>query len=532
MPQDKNHQPSILDRVIASVAPGYAVKRMHSKRLLELSGYYRSASKSRLRANWINSGNADATPPSWELSALRARSRDSNRNDPIAAGITETLKLNILGAGLRPQSHLRADVLGITRERARVLQKQVETIFATWSKQADSACMLNFDEIQLLAITKIIEDGEIIAIPTWSKEPWRNLSRSIELVESDRLENPARNTTAINGIEFGAMGQPTKYWIRDMATKVQASQTWTPIPARDRDGLPKILHVYPTKRVGQTRGVPFLAPVLSFLKDMADYLEAEVVAARVAACLAVFITKADPMASAFNMATGTESETNARIQGIEPGQVGYLNPGEAINVVDPKRPGDTFPSFIETMYRIIGGATNIPYELIAHDFSKTNYSSARASLLEGRRMFNQWRGWFGDRFCQPILEMVLEEAWLRGQFEAPDFYKFKSELCRVQWLGGGWGWVDPVKEIQASTDAITNNLSTLSEEAANQGRDWEEILEQRAIEKDKLEELGLNIDLSPDANAPVGATGRSPEKPAKSPKAPDQAPEDPDDEEI
>lgn len=505
MTRSKQPEPSILDRVIGAISPVAALRRAQARRMLELS-YYRSASTSRLRNNWISSGNSDATPPSHELTALRARSRDANRNDPIATGATETLKLNILGSGLRPQSRIRPDMIGVSWERARFLQKQAEAIFSAWSRHADCANVLSFDEIQLLALSKIIEDGEIIAIPTWSTEPWRPLSRSIELVESDRLESPLTNTTAINGIEFGTRGQPLTYYIRDMADKTTSARQWTPVRARDDNGRPKILHVFPSRRVGQTRGVPFFAPVLSYFKDLADYLEAEVVAARVAACLAVFVTKTDPMATAFNLASSTEAGTGARIQNIEPGLVGYLQPGENINVVDPKRPGDAFPSFIETMLRIIGGALGIPYELLAKDFSKTNYSSARASLLEGRRMFTQWRTWFAEKFCQPILELVLEEAWLRGQFDAPDFYRYRSELCRVQWLGGGWGWVDPVKEITASQEAIRSNLSTLAEEAANQGRDWEEILEQRATEKAKMKELGLaeeaqdppSADLQPD----------------------------------
>lgn len=497
MTQSKSTAPiSFLDRMIAAVSPSAAVKRMQARRMLELTGYYRSASTSRIRSNWLSGGNSDATPPAWELQALRARARDANRNDPVAKGATETLIQNILGSGLRPQSRIRGDQLGVSKDHARNLQKQVETIFSNWAKWSDAAGILTFDEMQQLSLRKIIEDGEIIIIPTWSSESWRPLSRTIELVEADRLVAPgARSNMAVNGIEFNAAGCPTKYWIKQAANKgsnAAAADAFTGIAARDADGRPKIIHVFRVDRVGQTRGVPFFASVLSYLKDLADYLEAEVISARVAACLAVFITKQDPMQTAFNL-SGTTESTGDRIQSIEPGLVGYLNPGESINVVDPKRPGDAFPSFIETMLRIIGGALGIPYELLAKDFSKTNYSSARASILEGRRMFMQWRTWFADKFCQPMLELVLEEAYLRGAFTCPDFYKNKTELCRVQWLGGGWGWVDPVKEIKASTSAVDANLSTLAEEAANQGRDWEEILEQRATEKGKIDELGLSV---------------------------------------
>ena len=61
----------------------------------------------------------------------------------------------------------------------------------------------------------------------------------------------------------------------------------------------------------------------------------------------------------------------------------------------------------------------------------------------------------------------------------------------ARWIGGGWGWVDPVKEVEASKLAIDYGLSTYAEEAAGQGRDWEETFEQAAREKAKADELGL-----------------------------------------
>ena len=111
-------------------------------------------------------------------------------------------------------------------------------------------------------------------------------------------------------------------------------------------------------------------------------------------------------------------------------------------------------------------------------------------------MFMGWRTWFSRKFCKPIWDLVLEEAFLRGMFDAPDFYKYQHEYSRVQWIGGGWGWVDPVKEVDASKKAIDYGLSTLAEETAAQGRDWEEVLEQKARENDKISELKLDLGLA------------------------------------
>jgi len=488
---------SAIDRIVNYLDPIKGLKRQMARQMLAATAY-KAADASRLRSDWVLPGmHDDPDPDTWELSVLRARARDHNRNDPIAAGATDTLRTNIVGTGLKPQSRIRAERAGIGEELAAELQHQAEHAWALFSPTAGADNRLDMDELQFLAMTKIIEDGEAICLPTWADDAWRPLSRCIELVESERLMTPfgagAGKNAIEQGIETGKRGEPLRYWIRKAGAKGEHLNEFAGIAARDSSGRPKVLHVYRTNRPGQLRGVPLFAPVLAYFKDMASYLEAEVVAARVAACLAVFVTKSDPMAAAYGMQASTESTTGARIQGIEPGMVGYLGMGESINVVDPKRPGDTFGPFVEQIMRIIGAAVGLPYELIAKDFSKTNYSSARASLLEGRRHFMNWRKWLARKVCQPVWELVLEEAYLRGRFDAKDFYRNRHEYCRAMWIGGGWGWVDPVKEVDASRKAVDYGLSNLAEECAAQGRDWEENLVQLAREQAAAKDLGVEI---------------------------------------
>jgi lambda family phage portal protein len=490
---------SRLDKVIAYFSPQRGLDRLAARIKFDLAADYRGADSNRLRADWAL-GRSNTTPTPWTLQILRDRSRDLNRNDPVASGATDTMSVNIVGRGLRPQSRMRADYLGISEEKVRVLQRQAEAIWQEWSPGADSGNRLDFDELQFLALRKIVEDGEVLALPIMANDPWRSIKRAVELLESDRLDplNAKTATGNMTGVEVGLRGEPIAYWISPVDYQNQVSGAYNLAPpvrieARDAQGRPKVLHIFRTNRPGQLRGVPLFAPVLAYFKDLADYLEAEVVAARVAACLAVFITKTDAFSAALMNATGSESTGGGRIQGIEPGMVSYLAKDEQIQVVDPKRGGETFNGFIEGILRIIGVSLGLPYELLVKDFSKTNYSSARAALLEGRRMFTTWRSWFAAKFCQPIWDLVLEEAFLRGQFDAPKFYENRAEYTRALWVGGGWGWVDPVKEVEASKLAIDYGLSTMAEEVAGQGRDWEEVLEQKKREQDRIEELGVTI---------------------------------------
>lgn len=489
-------KPNILDRAIGFVSPAAGARRMLARTRLALaSEYYRGSSSDRLRSDWGMGWLKRTTPPKYELDILRGRSRDLARNDPVASGAIETIGANVIGAGLRPQSRIRADRLGVAPDVAAGYQAQAEAIWESWCHTADSANKLDFAEMQFLAFRRVVEDGEILALPIMVDEPWRPVKRAVQLIEGDRLVST--DATFCQGIRFGDRGEPLEYSFELADPKQPDGAGFTVgkydlVAARDSMGRPKVLHVFPSKRVGQVRGVPHFAPVLSYFKDLSDYLEAEVVAARVAACLAVFITMNDT--SAFPMGGGTATDASGkRIQDLEPGMVSYLKQGESIGVVEPKRPGSQFAPFVEGVLRLIGVSLGLPYELLLKDFSKTNYSSARASLLEGRRHFTNWRRWFAAQFCQPIYELVLEEAWLRGLFDAPKFYEFREEYCRAQWIGAGYGWVDPGKEIEASQMAIDYALSTLAEEAAGQGRDWEEVLEQRKREQDRIGELGVKV---------------------------------------
>lgn len=484
-----------LDKAISYVSPQRGLQRINARTRLELAYQFRGAEQSRIRADWIL-GTSSSTAPAMERATLRERSRDLNRNDAVASGATETLGINIVGNGLQLQSRLRAHRLGVTEERGKELQAQVEQIWTDWKPSADSSNLCDFDELQFLALRKIVEDGEIIALPIMANEKWRAIKRAVELIEADRLVNHQATlslSSVDSAIETGDRGQPVAYWIEKAKQNPGQKSESVRIAARDDKGRPKILHLFPVRRPGQLRGVPWFSPVVTLFKDLADTIEAEVVAARVSACLAVFVTMNDPSFGALGNQTDTESSTNARIQSIEPGLVGYLRPGESINTLAPSRPGDTFAPFVEMVLRMIGSSIGLPYELLTKDFSKTNYSSARAAILEGRRMFTAWRSWFGRKFCQPLYDLVIEEAYLRGLLDVKDFYENRAEYTRAQWLGGGWGWVDPVKEVEASRKAVDYGLSTLADEAAGQGRDWEEILEQQKREQDKAASLGVVI---------------------------------------
>jgi len=495
----KKQKPNIIERSIRLVSPRWAFKREMSRFGLDFmaSGSYRGARTARPHDQWLPGGGSADQDILMDLSKLRERSRDLNRNEGIAAGATNAVVNNVVGSGLMPQSQINADRLNLDQKKAFELQIQAETAWLRWKRNADSTNRLDFDDIQALIQRQILENGEVLFLPLMiaTRRPY---SLALELIEADRLTTPPGKSTLDDrmrsGIEFGLRGQPVAYWIKKSHP---GSWSYGPyriddykrIPAWNTLGRPNVFHLFHQMRPGQSRGVPWFAPALDIFKNMADYMEAELVAARVAACYALLVTSSNPYNMATNAAAGETDAAGKPTEYLEPGMIKYMGMGEDVKGFTPNRPGNTFGPFIERILRAIGVALDLPYEILAKDFSQTNYSSARASLLEARKFFQVRQTWLAKRLCQPCWEMVLEEAWLRGELDAPDFLQNKREYTRARWIPNGWQWVDPIKEAKGSEISLKNNMTTLSNILAGRGEDLDETLETRAREIKKIQDL-------------------------------------------
>src|SRR6185503_6542398 len=480
-----------LDSVITAVSPVRGLRRKAARSAVKMFGSYKGALRDRLRRDWApmgGSADADLLP---DLPMLRERSRDLGRNDAHAAGITSTVVMHTIGSGIYPQCRVDYDALGLSQESVLDFQKAAERNFQNWSGSADSQGRMDFYEMQGQVERQILDNVEVLLIPLMrQREPQRPYSLALEVIEADRLETPTQlrsNPHSRDGVELGPRGQPIAYYIRKAhpgdgpigAPGSYAPAGWIRYPAYNEFGRPNVMHLYWVKRPGQTRGEPFFAPVINLFKDLADYMEAELVSARVAACFSAFVTKNDPYNSAVNAATSV-NDMGQRVQEMEPGVIEYLAPGEAVSFGSPSRPGGTFEPFVERILRAIGVGLALPYEIIAKDFSKTNYSSARAAILEAFMFFKMRQEWMIRRLCDPVWQMVQEEAWLDGDLPLVDLIgPDRPSWMRTRWIAPGKGWIDPVKEVQASQLAIEAGISTLADEAAANGKDWEEVLEQQ-----------------------------------------------------
>lgn len=455
-------------------------------------------------------GSADADL-NLELGTIRSRSRDLARNHGVAEGAGQTYVDNIVGTGftLKSRPHWkylkRAGVsLLDTDDKAEEWSNNVESLWCAHAESTwfDAGRQLNFHAQTAQIQRSGFYNGEALALPLWLPEPGAAAATRFLLVESDRLGNPNYQPDRVGlrgGIETDEYGAPQAYYIYDRHpgdrfTLGGFTLKYTRVPAYTDWGRARVLHVHDKERTGQSRGKPGLASVLRQFKVLGDYSNAELKAAVVNAMVALVTESSltqeglvellgnNPQALA-NYQTGLADRKRAGID-FNAGMVIPLQLGEKIAGFTPARPNDSFEPFVLAVFKQIAAGLNIPYELLLKDFSQTNYSSARAALLEGWRFFKGRRAWLINGWAQPAFELWFEEKVGTGEIEAPNFYELRYYYTRAKWIGDGRGWVDPLKEAQAAEVRMRNGITTLEDECAEQGQDWEETMAARArIEK-------------------------------------------------
>ncbi len=507
-----------VDKVVRFFSPATANQRLRSRMALAMSGSYIGARTDRRQTyslgNSTSSGDADADVLS-DLRILRERSRALLRNNPLATGAINTVCTNVVGTGLKLQSNIDRDVLNMSDEQADAWEAQAEREFRLWaeSQECDAARTINFYAMQDLAFRQTLENGDVFGVMPRINRPGSPYSLKLQLIEGDRVTNPgnALNTAnIIGGVEKDVNGAPVAYHIMKKhpgayLRQLGAINDWLKVAAfGPRTGLRNVIHLYRMLRPGQTRGVPYLAPVIEPLNQLGQYTEAELMAAVVTSMLTVFIkTEAgDVEFDQTNTADETGAESTDNDIKLGSGAVIGLAPGESIETVNPLRPNSGFDPFVTSILRQVGVALELPYEILVKHF-ESSYSAARAALLEAWKFFNSRRQWLADNFCQIVYEAFLYEAIAIGRISAPGFFNdpiLKKAYCGSTWVGPAKGMIDEKKEIDAAAARVELGVSTRAEVTAEMtGGDWEKKYPQLVKEHNMLKQAGLLADPAAEA---------------------------------
>jgi lambda family phage portal protein len=532
-------KPPLLDRLITRLSPKWALERDQARAALARSGGYVGGAYSQRFANW-SPGVRDADGDiAHDLREMRGRSRDLARNAPIARGAVSTMVTYVVGTGLSVQSRIDADLLGLSDDEASAKQKEFERYFNTWaaSQFADVGQRQNFYELQDLAERSELESGDAFALLVKSKAPNWPYQLAIQIVEADRVCNKDRvmDTDAMTQGIVKRNGIPYSVMIADRHPgRVIGSVTtrWKEVAFYGSSGRRNALHLMHMERPDQTRGVPWLAPIIAKVKQLDRYSDAEVDAAVNAAANAVFATMdPDAFSDLFDADAQTAYIDNAkRWDGtIESGRVISTLPGESITSPTPGRPNPAFEQFFLAVNNEIAMGLGLPRDVLLKAFN-ASYSASRAALMDAWRTYKVRRFRKASRFCQPIYEEIIADGVAMGYLTAPGF--LVDPMIRAAWLGSFWsgdgpGALDPTKEATAAKLRIDMGQTTLPEEIlAYDGGDWETKHRTSARVKAERVEAGLEAPVVMQPGSPGMAPAATPD-PEDEVDDPEQEDDDP-----
>jgi lambda family phage portal protein len=523
---------NLVDRIIRVFDPVRARARLGARFQFEaLAGGYTGASRTKRSLSKWNprAGSADADTLG-DLPTLRSRSRDLVRNAPLAGGAINTVALNVVGTGLMPRARPDRTVLGWDEKRAAEWKRTVDREWALWagSKNCDATRTQTFYGLQDLVFRSVLENGDAFAALQMLERSGATYALAVQLIEADRVSNKDNQPDSLSlagGVALDDNGAPVKYHVQRAhpgdLTRGGKRQEWDVVDAFGAaSGRRNVLHLYHRLRIGQTRGVPYLAPVIEAFKNLDRYSEAELFAA-VANAMFALKTKSDGGAGlnpAESASTGETPQTGDAPKGegwdgsLTPGLVVDLDENKDVTSFQAGRPNPEHDPFVNSILRQIGVRLGIPYEVLVLHFT-SSYTAARGALLQAWKFFRTRRDWLADDFCRPVYEAWLAEAVARGRVEAPGFFAdagLRAAYCGATWHGDGPGSIDPLKEVLSARKRTEMNLRTLEAEIAeDSGGDVDAILEQRGREVARERELGIataptgELLLAPDAPEPI-----------------------------
>ncbi len=444
-----------------------------------------------------------------DLPELRGRSRDLVRNSPVAGAALGGLTTSVVGTGLTLQASLDNELLKLTPEALNDWHRKAERIFNHWSGRCDIRRRQHFTQLQDQVFRSALESGDLFVLRRHLKRRGDLLGLKLQMIEADRVSTPithAANPRFMDGMELDANGATIAIHVANKHPQTRfgysgdVMREWKRVTVLGSASRRKqVLHIADIVRPNQTRGVPWLAPVIELVKQGERLTEAELAAAVTSSYFTVFTMTEGAEGLANDTLdvgltdTGTV-ESPTRDLELAQGAIIDLNPGEKIDMADPKRPNQAFEPFMQAIIGQIGMRLEIPYEVLTKRF-QSSYSAARAAMLEARRFYAKRRQWLTLDFCRPVYEWVVEESVALGLLDAPGFESeplIREAWLRSLWVGDAYGHVDPQKEIGAYK--LMKEEGWVSDSEATQelrGSDFVDVVVRRKADEELLASQGM-----------------------------------------
>lgn len=506
-----------LDSMIAFFNPELGAKRAAWRQSYEEIRSYDAGNGSRLNSGWRVTNQSAELTDRMSRDAVRARARDLERNSDIANAVLGAYKRNVIGSGYQLQAHTNKQTVN----------KELEKLWKKWCKarNCDVTGQQSFNQILRMAVSRKRIDGGILFVKRFTEDgivPFK--LQMIEVDELDQMHSTPSDAKhrVVGGIEYNSFNKPMGYWIRQYS--IDGYTTLAPIYVRAED----VIFYYTKKRPSQIREMSEMAPTITRIRDVNEYMTAVSVKERINACLSVFIKKSLPPVGVgrAGSASGNTAKKDYDGKTLTPGMIKELNAGDEVQVVNPTGQSADAVTFVKMQERMIGAGQGLSYEATSRDMGETTYSSARQGAIEDELTFEEEIEHI-TAIMDEIYETFVISAVLCGAVSIANFWENIDKYLEHEWIKAPKKWIDPLKESSATKTAMEKGIKTFKQVAAENGKDWRQQIDDMAEVMEYGKKKGINLggvlfdgkleskEEKTEETAPAGGGSNASEKPGE-----------------
>lgn len=444
-----------------------------------------------------------------------ARVIDAMHNSGWVAGMVRQAIASTIGTGLMLAAKPDVALFGGDRQAANAWGQEVERAFNDWAncpEECDAAGKHTLGQMTEAALRSNFAYGEILALLPMIDRPESETRIKLKLLPPHKLVQDTDGVRLFQGIYHDEWDFPIAY---RMMLRVGASnmETATIVPARDLDGRKQVLHVF-NGEVGTVRGISEFAPGLKIVRQFDQLADATLTASLLQT---IFAATVESQAPTGDILQGLQDLSEQGVAGpgsledyIEAkvafqrgtnidlgrhGKIAHLFPGEQLKFNSSETPNDNYEAFARLLLREIARGAGMTFEEATGDYNGATYASINMASAVVWPIVLMRRFGRAVPVVQPVYDLWLEERIERGRQAFPGgieaFRANRRAACRAHWRGPPKPQGDWLKMAKAYETLRNMGVITDEQICADLGSDWQDVMEQRAQERDERKRLGL-----------------------------------------
>lgn len=434
----------------------------------------------------------------YDHPVLLQNSRTAYSESLAARSLVRRYADTVIDKGLRLLPTPKADILGITPERAKEWSEDVARRFDCWF--GDKRCTRNevnngYQDQRLIEIMTR-RDGEYFIRFSYSLRKDLLNPLQFQIVDPTQIlgygitDTYGFNQTYADGIERDIGGKEVAYHVMVLTKEGYKAQR---IPAiGPRSGRRFMLHGYQPEYPGQGRGMSELANKVQEYSNVTDFSTAQIMKAIAQSQFNFKVVPSkdapasDPLEGNAGIYRNEYSTPTVDPQTGElphlfysqlkeymarvPGTMGLfgLKAGEDFKEIPNTAPVEQFASFVEAFNTYLSASSSMPIEVQTMKFGRS-YTASMGALILFWRVAEIGRAEQKSDWLDYVYEAWLSEEIAAGRVSAPGW---QDPLLRAAWLNSIWGGapmpiIDPAKQSKADKDYVELGAHHLDDVARN-----------------------------------------------------------------